>query len=507
MNDRSRAHDRAGVPATAYFFVPLLASLATVFALRPQRRSVTRASVPPRGGTPVPRLVEQRSTAALAAALTRPAGAVPPGAAPRPSSATESTALGVAVRLAFAHHAAAGVAPPRRSTSTSRVGGLSRTSQLLGIAMVLWFAAAYLWQYRLGGQVWPTFRGTYVAGPYLWTICAAVACAAWKSTPRPAHETNAVPLAFVAGAFAVAVTVLAGLAAGIGHSPYAHSPYWLLTNAFYVGAPLCAFEFGRAYLLRVFGGRVTLAVATTAILATLLGFSYRRLLNWDGSQPEVIFLGSRFLPDLASNLLASLLVYVGGPFAGITYRGVVAVYEWYSPILADLPWLAAAFVGVAAPAVGLWVLDGLHGHADDETATPPRRWGAPSTAWMLTSTASLAILWGTFGFFGVRPSFVPSHSMEPAIDPGSIAVTRPVNPDSVQVGDIVMYQRGRTHVLHRVIEKRPDGAFIFKGDHNNTPDPDPVLPQQIEGRLIIDVPYAGWVPIWTARAFRALAGL
>jgi len=58
-------------------------------------------------------------------------------------------------------------------------------------------------------------------------------------------------------------------------------------------------------------------------------------------------------------------------------------------------------------------------------------------------------------------------------------------------------------VLHRVVEKRTDGTFIFKGDHNNTLDPDPVLPQQIEGRLLIDIPYAGWVPIWASRSYRA----
>jgi signal peptidase len=372
--------------------------------------------------------------------------------------------------------------------------------------MVLWFAAAYLWQYRIGGQFWPSFRGTYAFGPYLWTICAAVAYCAWRSAPKGAHETNILPLAFVVGAFSVAALVLTGIVAGMGHSPYAREPFWLLTNTFYIGAPLVAFEFARAYVIRMLGGRVTLAVALTALLATVLGFSYRRFTGWDGSQPELIFFSSQFLPDLASNLLASFLVYLGGPFAGIVYRGIGQMYEWYSPVLADLPWLTASFLGVATPAVGLWVLEGLSGQNEQEMRDDGVRLRAPSTAWVLTATASLAILWFTFGFFGIKPSFIPSHSMEPAINPGTIVVTRSVNPSDIAVGDIVMYQRGRTHVLHRVIEKRPDGTFIFKGDHNNTPDPDPVQEKQIEGRMIADVPYIGWVPIWASRGIQTLTG-
>ncbi|OYV25793.1 MAG: hypothetical protein B7W98_03615, partial [Parcubacteria group bacterium 20-58-5] len=42
-------------------------------------------------------------------------------------------------------------------------------------------------------------------------------------------------------------------------------------------------------------------------------------------------------------------------------------------------------------------------------------------------------------------------------------ITRDIAPSDVHVGDIVMYQRGRAHILHRVIEKRADGTFIFKG--------------------------------------------
>jgi signal peptidase I len=479
------------IPREAFVLVPIVAYFAAALVLRPR---------------PLPRAASamQPKTPAEPPQLEAPCLAAPTSAmAPEMSTPVE---LHTSLRRAYAMHSI-GRESRRGWRAPLRVlDGWTQTPRLLGVAMVLWFAAAYLWQYRLGGQLWPTFRGTYAAGPYLWTVCAAVAFAAWRSTRRPAHETNAVPLAFVAGAFTVSVTVVAGMVAGIGHSPYAHSPYWLLANTFYVGAPLCAFEFGRAYVIRTFGQRVTPAIALTALGATLLGFSYQRLIAWEGPHPEVIFVSSRFLPDLASNLLASFLVYRSGPFAGIVYRGVFAAYKWYSPYVADVPWLATSCIGIATPVVGLLILEGLHVRRRGEGRDQPSRRRAASTAWALTATASLAMLWTTFGFFGVRPSFIPGNSMEPTIDPGSIAVTKVVSPDAVQVGDVVMYRRGPAHVLRRVVEKRPDGMFIFKGDHESTPDPDPVPAEEIEGRLVIDVPYAGWVPIWASRVVQRVSG-
>ena len=152
------------------------------------------------------------------------------------------------------------------------------------------------------------------------------------------------------------------------------------------------------------------------------------------------------------------------------------------------------------------MLEGLSGQNEQEMRDDGLHLRAPSTAWVLTASASLAILWFTFGFFGVKPSFIPSHSMEPTINPGSIVITRDIDAADVKVGDIVMYQRGRLHVLHRVVQKLPDGTFIFKGDNNNTPDPDPVQPKQIEGRLLVDVPYIGWLPLRASQAIQALTG-
>ena len=60
--------------------------------------------------------------------------------------------------------------------------------------------------------------------------------------------------------------------------------------------------------------------------------------------------------------------------------------------------------------------------------------------------------------------------------------------DDLQIGDIAIYVRGDHYIIHRVqdIKVNVDGIkeFIFKGDVNEVSDPDPVYPEQIQGRYL-----------------------
>jgi signal peptidase len=101
------------------------------------------------------------------------------------------------------------------------------------------------------------------------------------------------------------------------------------------------------------------------------------------------------------------------------------------------------------------------------------------------------------------PLTVLTSSMEPTLPPGTLIVTRPVEPADVRIGDVVTYQirsGDPTVVTHRVIAvgKTSGGeySFTFKGDNSAQPDPDPVREVQLQGRLWYSVPLIGWVSTW-----------
>jgi signal peptidase len=94
------------------------------------------------------------------------------------------------------------------------------------------------------------------------------------------------------------------------------------------------------------------------------------------------------------------------------------------------------------------------------------------------------MLWFNTGLFGIRPNLVSGSSMAPALNPGDIVVLRPVEPASIQVGDIIRVVQAGTPILHRVIEIRDEGGireYVTQGDANNVPDR-PVSADQIDGR-------------------------
>ncbi len=80
----------------------------------------------------------------------------------------------------------------------------------------------------------------------------------------------------------------------------------------------------------------------------------------------------------------------------------------------------------------------------------------------------------------VRVSRVLTGSMDPTIPPGSVVVSRPVQPEKVGRGDVVVFLppppfgTGGTPVVHRVVDvQRKDGDVLLrtKGDANAAEDP------------------------------------
>lgn len=93
-------------------------------------------------------------------------------------------------------------------------------------------------------------------------------------------------------------------------------------------------------------------------------------------------------------------------------------------------------------------------------------------------------------FLGIKPFIVVTGSMESTIDGGDLVITKVVDPETLEVGDIISYSLGESVITHRIAEKtEADGepAFITKGDANNTEDQDPVTYDQVESSYLFRI--------------------
>jgi signal peptidase I len=115
---------------------------------------------------------------------------------------------------------------------------------------------------------------------------------------------------------------------------------------------------------------------------------------------------------------------------------------------------------------------------------------------MLLGLAIGAVLAFLPAFLGFNVVVVGSGSMDPTLKVGDIAVFGPVDPASVEVGDVVTYQRDGDVISHRVVStKETDmGRYLrLQGDANSYPDVRPVLETAVVEQLAFSIPMAGSV--------------
>ncbi|MCA5895183.1 signal peptidase I [Isoptericola sp. NEAU-Y5] len=100
---------------------------------------------------------------------------------------------------------------------------------------------------------------------------------------------------------------------------------------------------------------------------------------------------------------------------------------------------------------------------------------------------------------GAVPLTVLSGSMEPVFSPGDLVVTQRVDPNEIQAGDLVTFQPvsdDPTLITHRVVGLQWDAdgvtGFVTRGDANGADD-DPIVADQVMGRVVYSVPLVGHV--------------
>lgn len=123
--------------------------------------------------------------------------------------------------------------------------------------------------------------------------------------------------------------------------------------------------------------------------------------------------------------------------------------------------------------------------------------------WVLTGlgmavillTLVVALLLAAPGLLGWKQMSVLTGSMEPEIPVGSMVYVEPVEPESLEEGDVVTFvQADGDTVTHRVVKNRTvEGTLVTKGDANEEEDMDPVPYERVVGKVGLTLPNAGEV--------------
>jgi len=123
-------------------------------------------------------------------------------------------------------------------------------------------------------------------------------------------------------------------------------------------------------------------------------------------------------------------------------------------------------------------------------------------AWYLILTVVILFMMSAV-FIYVAPHInwhvnaVLTGSMAPEITVGSLVVTSPIEPEKIEVGDIITFRPvsvGENWITHRVIGIGKSSSLYFetKGDANDKADPFTVPAQNMIGKVSFHTPYWGY---------------
>ena len=115
------------------------------------------------------------------------------------------------------------------------------------------------------------------------------------------------------------------------------------------------------------------------------------------------------------------------------------------------------------------------------------------------------------GNFSIR--VVQSGSMEPAIKTGSVVLIKPLS--NYKVGDIISFEGNfkdekgkKIQTTHRIADVKVDVGTVFyqtKGDANDSVDQNLVSANKVIGRVLVSVPYAGYLVAGAQTGYGLLA--
>jgi len=347
------------------------------------------------------------------------------------------------------------------------------------------------------------FVKSYVVQPLLWGLLALaiLVLPRYRPVAKPGLKSSFIQLGLIIGFFQVAVLVIGGLFTGFGKSPYSFTTLGIITNLIFAGSMLIGMEMSRAWLVnRLAKHHTFFALAFVALLYTLLFIPLAQIRTLRLTTESLTFINSTLLPVFAESLLASMLALLAGPLAAIAYRGILQAFWWFTPVLPDLPWVFMGLIGTGVPILGFVAVQGFYS-SKTERHRPKKRTkeGSFPLGWLVITIGAVMIIWFSVGLFPLHPALVGSGSMKPAMDVGDIVIIAKTPANIVTEGDIIQFRQAENiTVMHRVVEVEETEAgkfFITKGDANRDADSDPVIPENVVGKLVFTIPKVGWVAI------------
>ncbi|MBE6702586.1 MAG: signal peptidase I [Ruminococcaceae bacterium] len=335
------------------------------------------------------------------------------------------------------------------------------------------------------------------------TVTAVAVCLLVKKRRAPSlnHKTVLL-LAVVFGLLYFTVYYLSGLRFGFVKPTVPFNLQTLIRRILPAAAIVVASELIRRVLLsqerRV---AATLAfviglLSELALAGGLWGITYFNAL--------MDMLGLTLFPAISAGLLCQFISARHGALPCVVYRLLIALVPFFIPVTPNLPDALKAFVTLLHPLLLLFFLRVLfEKRVRRATASPhAKRLGLVSViAGLVLATGLMALVSCQFRYGTI---VIATGSMTGDLNVGDTIIYERYKGQSIQEGDIVVFQRDRSLIVHRVVEIthiNGQTRYFTKGDANENRDVGFIVSNDIVGITDFKISYIGYPSLWMHRIF------
>ncbi len=331
-----------------------------------------------------------------------------------------------------------------------------------------------------------------VKNPLLALFCMiyAILCAQMlkKRTLLRLERRLVLLLLSVAAVLAVTLHFLTGLSFGFLKNPFAVVYVWKYILPYTV--ILISAENIRRILLSRNRNFLRIYTFFALVLLDCVMLSRQGILTRFHSFRE--FVGMTLFPAVSANVLFHFIATRYGALPNLVYRLILTLSPYLLPVQPNTPDLFYAFFKMIFP---LLVFAGIHLIFEKQTHVRPRRQTrrrfAVFCGFAGVMTALIMLISCRF-HYGLL--IIGSGSMSETIHTGDGILYEAYHGETVQIGDIIVFTKNQTTIVHRVTDIRNlngELRYYTKGDANEAMDPWYVSSGDLIGIVRIRLRYIG----------------
>ena len=241
-----------------------------------------------------------------------------------------------------------------------------------------------------------------------------------------------------------------------------------------------------------FGSKKPLIIFTilSVLLGVLLEINVNNLLS---SEQKFIFLSTIIFPIIAEEILCSYMTYKISLTLSIIYKFVIKLYMFILPIVPDLGDYIYSSVNVLYPYIIYLVLNKTIIKYEKIKADFRKANITIFSVPLILFFVVLVIL--VSGIFKYKLIAIASNSMHPTYSRGDAVIYEKINPENIEIGDILVFTKEGKVITHRVIKKQyKNNSYHFntKGDNNDSQDAFTIEEASVLGKVDFSFKYIGY---------------